>query len=101
MGHIVRNEISYTTTTTTTRSDGATIENLWGAESFRQGQGTNNSAFSSSTSNNNFNNNFNNNNNNTQNRNTQSSSSFVGGQNTRSVSFNDSTVAAIQSTWKF
>merc|ERR1712183_883780 len=101
MGHIMRNEISYTNTTNTTntnttRSDGATIENIWSANSLRQG--TNNSAF---PNNNNSYSHSHNNNTNTQDRNNQSSSSFGGGQTTRSVGFNESTLAAIQSTWKF
>ena len=100
MGHVRRNEISYTTATnTTTRSDGATIQSIWSAESL--GQGSNNSAFPNNNNNNSSNNYNYNNNNSTQNRNNQSSSSFGGGQSSRSVGFNDSTVAAIQSIWKF
>ena len=94
----MRNEISYTTATTTTGSTGATVENIWGPGSF--GQGTNNSTIPSFNNNNNNNNSSSSRNNNSQNRNTQSSSSYGGGQNTRSAGFNASTEAAIQSTWK-
>ena len=93
MGHVKRNEISYTTTTSTNRSEVASVMDIWSAQSLLQG--TNNLAPNSL-------NNNNNNNHHTPNRNNQQlgpSSSFVGGQRTRSVGFNNSSVAAIQATW--